>query len=72
MFKITIEQTRDEPIHKGKQWSLLMVGGEYGYTPETDTVESVRRTIYEQTVDVLDVKSVIAVVNGIKQAQESS
>lgn len=68
MFKITIEETRLESVHLGKRWELIGPQGqvEYGYTPETDTQKLVARTVYEQTVDGLNLTAVIATINNIK------
>ncbi len=62
-FKVTIEQTKDESVHLGKEWRLLDAD-RYGYTPEDDTTRTVTKTIYEQTVETLNVWGVITAVNG--------
>lgn len=71
-YKITIEETRVEAVHIGKQWQLIGKQGEaiYGYAPETETNMSVTRQIYEQAVDLLDLVAVIATINGIQRANE--
>ncbi len=63
MFKVTIEQTVDEQRHIGKEWRLVEKD-HYDYTPETDTVATITRTVYEQTVRELDPWAVISAVNG--------
>jgi hypothetical protein len=62
-FKITIQQTLDEQRHIGKEWRLVEKD-RYDYTPETDTVATVTRILYEQTVSDLDLWAVVSAVNG--------
>lgn len=64
-YKITIEETKTVRGIVPKQWKL--VGDEHnakhGYTEETETVMEKTERIYEQTVEKLDLKSVIDSVN---------
>lgn len=62
-FKITVEQTLDEQRHLGKEWRMVEKD-RYDYTPETDTVATVTKTIYEQTVGELNLWAVVSAVNG--------
>lgn len=66
-FTITIvEETFEERV-KGKDWAKGAGGSpeEFGYTPEIKKTVSVRRDLYIQTVDELDMYAVIKAVNGI-------
>ncbi|MEH6522316.1 hypothetical protein [Sulfitobacter sp.] len=66
-FKITIEEIGQEVRTIGAKWELG--AGEtpsgYGYTPEIETTADFERKIYEQTVDELDMPSLVSVVNKI-------
>lgn len=74
-YKITIEETALKTIHVGKRWVVITeVEGrsERGYAPETDSQEAVTQQVYEQTVEELDMKAIIATINGIHRAPEIS
>jgi hypothetical protein len=63
-FKITIEETGQETRLVGAQWKQgAGESGEYGYTPEIETVRDYERTVYVQHIDSLDLAAVIAAVN---------
>lgn len=70
MFKIQIESSFIEERPAGKEWLVVAEKTgenrnvpEYGYTPEIVKKKEVVRTIYEQEVETLDIKKVIAAVN---------
>jgi hypothetical protein len=80
MFKITIEETRPIQKRVGKQWKIVgqeekpftqidregtYTADVYGYTPEVETVIDETRTVLAQKVDELDLKAVIAAINGL-------
>ncbi|NDV53861.1 hypothetical protein [Salipiger sp. PrR003] len=66
-YKITIEEIGEEVRTIGKNWERGAGGSpeEFGYTPETQATRQYSRTIYEQTVEDLDMASVVSVVNGL-------
>jgi len=73
-FKITIEQTKEVVKRGFKEWKVIgeefKEGNDrpvqvYGYTPEIDKVVIETDRIYEQTVDDMDFKTVIGVINKI-------
>jgi len=68
MYKITVEKTITETRLCGKDWKIISKKAdnpEYGYTPEIEKQVETRHTIYIQTVDELDLVSVINAVNSI-------
>ncbi len=66
-FKITISKRETVRGIKGREWQRVDATPEskYDYTPEyeTDVVETTQ--IFEQTVDELDLPSVIKAINRI-------
>lgn len=68
MFKITIEETKVETVVIGKQWSIVREEDgkiERDYTPEVETRQTVKRTVFEQTVETLDIRALVSVINDI-------
>lgn len=66
MFTITITSTNIEEKPAGKEWEITgEENPKYAYTPEIMKRREVELKIYEQTVDEIDIKSVIAAVNRV-------
>ena len=66
-YEISIMQTAERKQMIGKCWVPLTKKGDdtiYGYAPEVETVIRESVQIYTQTVDELDLKTVIWAVNG--------
>ena len=72
MFTITITRTIVEEVAGGQNWEVVgkKENGdpEYGHTPAITKKKAVERKLYEQTVDKLDIRSVINAVNDTKGA----
>lgn len=52
----------------GKQWQIVRQEGgkvEHDYTPEVETRQTVKRTVFEQTVETLDMRALVSVINDI-------
>ncbi|KGM50678.1 hypothetical protein [Pseudooceanicola atlanticus] len=66
-FRVTIEEMGEEVRTIGKAWEKGAGEGPeaYGYTPETQATRQYNRTIYEQTVEELDIGRVVSVVNDL-------
>ena len=71
-YKITIEETKEELSLISQQWMKggtenKSEDGEYGYTPQIETIEKVKRIIYTQVAEEkMDLIEVIKALNGIK------
>jgi hypothetical protein len=68
-YKITIEEYGQEVAIIEKRWvrGAGATPDEYGYAPETEGTQNYQRTIYEQTVENLDMAAVVSVVNGLSK-----
>ena len=66
-YRVTVEEIGQEKRIVGGEWKIG--AGEardaYGYTPQVEQTCDYARTIYEQTVDDLDLSGLVQVVNGI-------
>ena len=67
MYTITIEKQTFEKQIKGKEWKVVDKAGNYDHTPEIEKIVEVKKTIYIQIVEELDLVAVINAVNGIKE-----
>lgn len=68
MYTITITKTTIEEKPAGQEWEITGKkreggGDTYAYTPEIVKKKEVELKVYEQIVDELDLKAVIAAVN---------
>ena len=66
MYQIIIKKTVDKRKVIGKSWEKVSVTDgktEYGYAPETETVQTETAEIYSQVVEELDLVAVINAVN---------
>jgi hypothetical protein len=72
IYKVTIERTQEEVVIAGREWGPVNgePGTPYAYTPQIDKITSVKREIYQQTVNFLDLSAVIAAVN--KRSRKSA
>lgn len=70
-YTIKVERVRDVEGVLGPKWEIVGVGDDgrnkYGYTPVLDTIIKEEETIYEQTVDSLDMAALVEVVNGLNR-----
>jgi len=64
-YKITVSRADYVTRTAGKEWAIINAAGDRGYTPETEKKTWETNEIYEQTVEELDLKQLVAVVNGI-------
>lgn len=63
-YRITIEEMGQEKTIVGSQWKPMQDTEKgYGYTPEVEATRDYSRTIYEQTVEDLEMDEVIRAVN---------
>jgi len=79
MFTITIVESKEVKKTLPKVWAKIgqeenksvfndervWVSDKMGYTPETETLVTDTKKLYEQTVDQLDLRAVIATINKI-------
>lgn len=70
-YKIMIVEIGAETKIEGKEWeqgageATPDNGKAYGYTPEIEKICDYSRTIFEQTVESLDLSAVVSVINNI-------
>jgi len=66
-YKITIEEEAEETTLTSKDWEKDdSCERGYNYTPQEEQVEMVKRVIYTQSADEIDLVEVIKALNGIK------
>lgn len=64
MFTVTITKKTIEEKPAGREWEITGLDEpKFAYTPEITKKREVELKIYEQTVDEIDIKTVIAAVN---------
>ena len=70
-YKITIEEVREEVTTIAKEWKKGAGDGpeDFGYTPEVETKKTVRREVYMQNTESLDLVAVIKAINNIDSKQ---
>lgn len=69
-YTVTVEAEVVETAIIGKRWEKggpieRSESSEYGYTPEVESTVTKKIDIYTQTVETLDMASLVRVVNGI-------
>lgn len=67
-YTVTVSAEVERTRIIGKKWERggyinAKEGGEYGYTPEVESTVSEDVELYRQSVEVLDVAALVAVVN---------
>lgn len=66
MYEIIIKKTVEKRNMIGKRWNRISEAdgkAVFGYTPETETVQTETSEIYSQVVEELDLVAVINAVN---------
>jgi len=63
--RIRVTAWKLETVRRGHEWQEV-AKDKYGYTPEDTIEELVEYEVYDQLVEDLDIKAVIAAVNGAK------
>jgi len=67
-YEITISEHTQEKKIRGNEWERGVNKEdpeEYGYTPEIEKTVDVHREVFKQSVDDLDLPSVIKAINGL-------
>lgn len=75
MFEIRITKTEIKTVPGGREWERTGAsddsGGEkYAYTPEIEIKQKVERVVLKQTVDALDLPTVIAAINNLQLKEQ--
>jgi hypothetical protein len=75
-YKVTVTAVTERREISGGQWTVVdkvpisedsdKLKEVYGYTPEIEKTVRAESQIYEQTVEQLDMASLVSVVNGLK------
>ena len=69
MFEITIRERKAMRGIQPKEWKPVSRGenGEtkYDYTPEVENIVERDVTVYERRIDAMDLRAVIAVIDGL-------
>ena len=67
IYEIVITEMKDEIKLMGVEWACVTGNVEdgYQYTPEIEKTVSVKREIYKQNTEELDLLMVIAAINGL-------
>ena len=66
-YKVTVSAVVERVEMAGKEWARVSAdpASHFAYTPEIEKVVRREVSIYEQSVDTLDMAALVLVVNGI-------
>lgn len=69
-YTVTVEATIEREEVGGKEWkpTTTAPGADYAYTPQIRQVVTRNIEVFKQAVDTLELKDVIAAVNGLRIA----